>query len=71
MQNYCVNKNAQEDGYHEVHDLASTKGCLPEPQNRDDLGWCSNCHDALAKAKRKGYALVDGCAYCCSECHTR
>lgn len=34
------NKNAQGgSGDHEVHDLASTRGCLPNVLNRIDLGW--------------------------------
>lgn len=40
MPNYCVNENEQPDsGDHEVHDLATTKGCLPEPENQLALGW--------------------------------
>ena len=70
MPNYCVNKNAQDDGYHEVHDLDSRKSCLPEKENQHYLGWLSDCHAAVRKAK-ESYSKVDGCAYCCKECHTR
>jgi len=71
MKYYCVNKNAQsapEDGEHEVH----TEGCSHPPMsaNKDYLGDLSNCHQAIAEAK-KLYDNVDGCAYCCPDCHTR
>ena len=52
MPDYCLNKNAQSGGEHEVHRLNSPYGCLPEPENRINLGWHSNCHSAVAKAKR-------------------
>jgi len=68
--NYCVNTNPQPvSGDHEVHDLASTKGCLPDPANRLDLGWHANCAGAVKEAK-KHYSDVNGCFYCANECHT-
>lgn len=74
MPSYCVNTQAQSgSGDHEVHDLASTKGCLPSPANRRDLGWHSDCHGAVAAAKRI-YSDVNGCYYgcyyCVPACHT-
>ncbi len=70
MPTYTVNKNAQSgSGDHEVHDLGSTRGCLPNAVNRIDLGWYSNCADAVRAAKRY-YNDVNGCAYCASGCHT-
>lgn len=70
MPNYCVNTNPQPgSGDHEVHDLASTKGCLPDPANRLDLGWHANCTGAVKEAK-KHYSDVNGCFYCANECHT-
>ena len=53
MKYYCVNKNAQsapEDGEHEVH----TEGCSHPPMsaNKDYLGDLSNCHQAIAEAKK-------------------
>ena len=70
MPNYCVNINAQSSsGDHEVHDLASTKGCLPDPAHRHDLGWHSSCSGAVAEAK-KIYDDVNGCFYCANACHT-
>lgn len=65
---YYVNKHAQSDGYHEVHENNCTQGANAE--NQDDLGWHSECQDAVTKAK-KSYTLVDGCFYCCEACHTR
>jgi hypothetical protein len=50
MSRYYVNKNAQDNGDHEVH----KDGCsyMPEPENRKYLGEFSNCHDAVREAKR-------------------
>lgn len=70
MPNYCVNKNAQPTGEHEVHNLDVNCKHLPEPINRLNLGWHPNCQSALRKAK-ESYSNVDGCAYCCPECNTR
>lgn len=70
MPNYCVNKNAQPgSGDHEVHDLSSTKGCLPDPENRLALGYHSSCRSAVAVAKNS-YRDANGCYYCVPECHT-
>ena len=67
MTKYYVNKNAQDNGDHEVH----RTGCsyLPEPQNRQYLGQFSNCRDAVTEAK-KTYSQSNGCYYCSKECHT-
>ena len=70
MPNYCVNKNPQPTGEHEVHDLDASCSYLPDYSNRLDLGWHTNCHSAVKKAKEH-YNNVDGCYYCCSDCHTR
>ena len=70
MPNYCVNIHAQSDsGDHEVHDLASTKNCLPDAKNQLALGWFSDCKDAVREAK-KHYSDVNGCASCATDCHT-
>jgi hypothetical protein len=67
--NYCVNTQEQMNGDHEVHDLASTYGCLPANWNRRDLGYFSDCKGAVQAAKQL-YAKADGCAYCSPACHT-
>lgn len=70
MSNFCVNINAQShSGDHEVHDLASTKGCLPNPEHRRALGWHATCAGAVAAAKTI-YADVNGCVHCANACHT-
>ena len=68
MNNYYVNKNCQKGGEHEVH----KQSCLylPKPENRIYLGVFNNCRDAIKEAK-KHYSNIDGCFYCCKECHTR
>ncbi len=72
MPNYCINKNPQDTvaGEHEVHNLDENCTHLPLPENRKDLGRHRDCHSAIEKAKEY-YDVVDGCYYCCKDCHTR
>jgi hypothetical protein len=71
MPNYCLNQNAQSNGDHEVHDLASTKGCLPAVEHRIALGSFLNCAGAVAEAKRRyPNARINGCYYCAYACNT-
>jgi len=67
MAQYCVSKNAQDNGDHEVH----KEGCKfwPNPGNRMALGDHPTCHGAVLKAKRY-YPRANGCAFCSSACHT-
>jgi len=67
MATYCVNKNAQHNGDHEVH----RKGCVlwPQPDNRISLGGHATCHGAVREA-RKHFTKMSGCLYCPNECHT-
>lgn len=65
MPDYCVHTNAD----HEVHDLASTEGCLPDADDQIDLGWHADCHSAMRTAKHF-YSTANGCAHCASDCHT-
>lgn len=70
MPEYCVNMNAQPGSNdHEVHDLSSTKNCLPSPANRISLGFFSSCDGAVTAAKNY-YSDVNGCYYCAYSCHT-
>jgi len=69
MANYCVNKNAQGNGDHEVHDLDAACSFLPLAANRLALGNHLTCTTAVAKAKQT-YAKSNGCAYCATACHT-
>ena len=70
MPNYCVNRNAQPTGEHEVHKLDGSCTRLPEKSNQLDLGWHPDCHSAVRKA-REFYNNVDGCYYCCASYHTK
>lgn len=52
MPNYCVNKQAQANGDHEVHDL--TPGVcnrLPLVSNQQALGYNASCQPAVQAAK--------------------
>ena len=65
MESYYVNKNAQENGDHEVH----VEGCnyIPLPHNRKYLGMYSNCMGVVREAQ-KTYPTSNGCYYCCKPC---
>lgn len=67
MPRYCVNKNAQNNGDHEVH----KEGCQwwPAPNHVLDLGIHTSCTTAVAKAKQT-YPQSNGCAYCSPACNT-
>ena len=69
MPNFIVNKSAQSNGDHEVHNTTSGCNYMPAVSNRKDLGWHSDCHGAVREAK-KTYARSNGCYYCCNACHT-
>ena len=70
MPKFCVNKNAQSTGEHEVHNLEAGCDFLPDPQNRHQLGTFTSCSGAIAETKNV-YSNVDRCAYCAPNCHTR
>ena len=69
MQRYYVNTRPQPiSGDHEVH----TTGCPhpPNEENRRSLGLHATCKGALVEARRIYGSSVDGCAYCCLDCHS-
>jgi hypothetical protein len=51
---------------HEVHKT----GCSKMPNHKTNLGEHATCQSAVAKAKTI-YTDADGCALCCSACHTK
>lgn len=67
MATYYVNKNPQSNGDQEVH--ASQCSYIPSEANRMYLGEFTNCKVAVREAKRT-YSQVNGCYFCCNECHT-
>lgn len=64
---YYVNKNAQNNGDHEVH--TSTCSFLPSEANRLYLGDFTSCGPAVREA-RKTYSTSNGCFFCSTLCHT-
>ncbi len=71
MSVFIVNKQSQFNGDHEVHNL--TTGCryMPQSQNRVELGEHPCCYDAVLFAHRNWpQSRINGCYYCCNECHT-
>jgi hypothetical protein len=69
MPYFIVNRNAQSNGDHEVHN--TTTGCsfMPNAANQLDLGYHASCHGAVQKAKET-YWQSNGCYWCCPECNT-
>lgn len=67
MYRYYVHTSTDNHGEYEVH----KEGCshLPTILNREYLGLFSNCTQAVAQAKAKGYKTADGCYWCCQACH--
>lgn len=70
MPRFCVNRNAQPTGEHEVHNLDAGCGHLPAPQNQHQLGVFTSCASAVVAAGTI-YSNVDGCAYCAPDCHNK
>ena len=76
MPKYILNKNKQDSSSgsnYELHNEDSG-ACirLPKPENRLQVGTYSNCRDAIAAARRQYPAMapnIDGCYYCCPDCH--
>lgn len=68
MAYYYVNMTAQPTGEHEVH--TSTCPYLHQAHSKLPLGECRDCAEAIRKAKTV-YSNVDGCYYCCPQCHTK
>lgn len=68
MKKYYVNKKAQSNGDHEVHDEYCSY--LPNLANRKYLGLFSSCKEAVKEAK-KDYSQSNGCRYCSPDCHTK
>ena len=67
MTAYYVNRNAQDNGDHEVHET----GCkyFPHSENAEYLGDYKSCESAVLEAKIRGYK-ANGCFYCSKDCHT-
>lgn len=68
MPHYCVNRQAQPNGDHEVHRLDMCP-YPPDPANQLSLGFHNSCHTAVFQAKQT-YPKSNGCYHCCRECHT-
>ncbi len=64
---YYVNRNAQPNGDHEVHESGCSQS--PDVENRKHLGDFSNCRAAVVEAK-KYYSQSNGCFYCSKACNT-
>lgn len=67
MARYYVNRNARDNGDHEVHMI----GCqwMPDEEDRIFLGDFGTCSPAV-EAARQHYDQVDGCPACAYACHT-
>ena len=71
MPNFILNKNAQKNGDHEVHNTTSGCSFMPKPENQLPMGTHVGCQGAVANAKQiNPNHRINGCYYCCRECHT-
>ncbi len=68
MPRYYVNMNSQINGDHKVHMEDNCPNAV-DHFNKKDLGYHIDCHTAVAEAKNY-YIQVNGCYYCCNQCHT-
>jgi len=66
MEKYYLRSHPQPNCDYEVH----CEGCsfMPKAENRTYLGTFGNCRQAISAAKVY-HTQVDGCRYCCYECH--
>ncbi|QUY64267.1 hypothetical protein GUI37_01530 [Helcococcus kunzii] len=65
---YYFNKNTDINGYHEIH----SEDCkyLPDYDNRELIGFCKDCKEAINKAQTEySYKKFDGCYFCSTSCH--
>lgn len=69
MARYCMNKNSQLNGDHEVHILNGTCDHLPATEKRLQLGEHPTTYSAILKAQQFD-SKADGCFYCCTTRHT-
>jgi len=69
MPYFIVNKNAQPNGDHEVHNATTDCDWMPSMGNQLDLGDHTDCRGAVEEAKGT-YPQSNGCRYCCPACHT-
>ena len=67
MSDYYVNRNAQRNGEHEVHE--ATCYWLTLVRSRLFLGAFATCNGAVTKAKQT-YPTANGCFHCSPNCHT-
>ena len=71
MHRFVINKNAQANGDHEVHNVSTGCSYMPDAQNQIDLGHHMGCQGAVSEAKRRWPTnRINGCYYCCRPCHT-
>ena len=64
---YYVNRNAQDNGDHEVHIISCQ--WFPSLDNIQYLGEFESCFPAVLEAA-KYLTRVNGWKYCCEPCHT-
>lgn len=73
MEKYYINKNQQENRDFEVHVDNNTCPHPADPENRIDLDWHTDCHSAVAEAKKRypeNAHQINGCYWCCNPCNT-
>ncbi|PTU29143.1 hypothetical protein CJD38_17495 [Stenotrophobium rhamnosiphilum] len=71
MPGFIINRNAQPNGDHEVHNVSTGCSFMPSAESQINLGVYSACHEAVSNAKQQWPShRINGCYYCCYACHT-
>lgn len=71
MPRFIINSNAQANGDHEVHNVTTGCAFMPNVENQVDLGEHYSCGGAVLSAQQRWpNNRINGCYYCCNECHT-
>lgn len=71
MDTYIINKNKDNKGNNEIHNITDNCGHLPKLENISFLGSFENENAAKIYAKNNGWPFADGCAFCCPKAHTK
>ena len=71
MPHFVINKNPQDNGDHEVHNLDAPCNYMPNPENQISLGGHPSCKEAVALARSNWPDnRINGCYWCANLCHT-
>jgi hypothetical protein len=72
MPNFIMNKHAQKNCSHEIHNSDFACSHMPEVVDQAILGNHTNCFGAVAEAAMRWPDYqINGCDTCCNQCHAK